>query len=64
MNIFLEIKTMKKIQAKMLEQNKELIKRMTVFEDKVEKKEKEEILVSHDIKVSMCFEEVHNLSFL
>lgn len=46
---------MKKILAKMLEQNKELIKRITVFEDKVEKKEKEEILVSHDIRVRMCF---------
>ena len=46
---------MKKMLAKMLEQNKELIKRITVFEDKVEKKGKEEILVSHDIRVSMCF---------
>ena len=39
---------------KILEQNKELIKRVAELENKAGKKEKEEILVPNDIKVSIC----------
>ena len=48
------MKTMKEMLAKILNQNKELIKIVTVLEDKAGKREKEEILVPNSIRVSIC----------
>ena len=59
------MKTMKKMLAKILDQNKELIKIVTVLEDKAGQRKKEEILVPNSIRVSICvFIEAHNLSLL
>ena len=47
------MKTMKDMLGKILEQNKELNKRVTVLEVKVGKKENKEILVSNNMRVSI-----------
>ena len=47
------MKTMKDMLGKILEQNKELNKRVTVLEVKVGKKENKEILVPKNMRVSI-----------